>query len=383
MASASRTVLSLALAGGLAAGAFFILSTGGEGAEEIGSVGFELDDVESVEEDDGELLELEAQRSELDERVAAEGSAATGAGESRVEISTKPDAELTLVGRVVSASGAAVADAEVNLFMRRDLETFFRNGGGRNFRRGGRDRNFFETFRLKRVAKTVRTGKDGRFRFVGPAYASSTVEVGVVHATFAPSTVRRDWEVAKGELDVGDIKVESGAKVYGRVVTSTGQPLEGAEIRWQATGDPRARGGRRGGRGGRRGGFFGAGGSPLEQLVGIAKADARGSFELGPLPKGEFKLRATMERYLDAESEDLVAEAAGRVDAGTLQLTLGSEIQGRVLDEKGQGIADATVRGGTGRPGCRRRRGRGPACVNRGSSRTPPWACRRSGAAGR
>lgn len=341
MSTLPKMLFALAAVSAVAVGAYLFLDPMGSQGSAT-SVGFELEDVESVDDSTAELEALNQTFEEASTRV--EGDSAVAKPDAFAEEAEGPTSTITLTGRVVLANGTPLAGAEVSLFLQRNLESFFRGGGGQRMRGGFRNnRDLFESFRLKRVQKAVQTGNDGRFRFEGPAYAATTLEVGVQHKSFAPTTSRHEWTVKTGELDVGDIRVETGSIAYGRVIANNGNPLEGTTVRWQ----PRAqRGQGRGGPGGGRGGpldRFG-GSSPLEQLISEAKVDARGLFEIGPLPRGDFRLTAEAPQHLPNESGDLVSGDAPRVDAGTLTLTLGAVLSGIVLDERGGPVEGARVR---------------------------------------
>ncbi|MFQ5503559.1 MAG: hypothetical protein ACE5F1_02045, partial [Planctomycetota bacterium] len=137
----------------LAAGGFLFVLLGEDPAGPS-VVGFSEGELETVEEDPAEL-EAAFEEAEPDSGVArveeaADPALAPGSG-------TPAKALLVLEGRVVDTSGQGVADAEVSLFMRRSLEALFRGRG--RFDRGNR-RQWQDLFRLKKVARSVRTGKD-------------------------------------------------------------------------------------------------------------------------------------------------------------------------------------------------------------------------------
>lgn len=347
MNAAQKLVLVVIALAALAGGGFLFLGSSGESGDG-GTVDFSADELEAVDEDLGDLIAPESNEEGAEggaERVVLEDGGAQqrgAAAEGRVP--------LTVEGRVVLESGAPVAEAEVSLYLRRSLQALFRAGGRGPGARGRGD--WRERFRLQKVAKTVTTGEDGRFAFSGPAFAASTVQVGVVHASFAPKVVQRDWEEKDGKLEFGDVVVAAGGLAFGRVATREGGPLQGAEVRYKQS--------NRGGRGRRGRGGFGTQ-STIEELIPPVQTDASGQFELANLPAGNFELEVEATKHLPARSARFEMKPEAKVNVGSIVLDLGVELRGIVRDRQGKPVQAAEVeatlsfrgrrRGGRGRGG--------------------------------
>lgn len=255
----------------------------------------------------------------------------------------EPRPAVTVSGRVVTDGGAPVVAARVAVHYRMSVS----GASPRDFGGGG-NRN---AFRTRSAGPAVKTDSDGRFTLAGRAYASSSLEVQVVHKDFAPASLQREWQRKDGALSLGDIVIDSGAVVTGFVVDTNGGAIASAEVSFQQ--DGRGGGGfafgGRGGRGGRGGNANSEGLPTMENLVGTVKTDPTGFFRLEHVPSGSFRLQARASHFLPALTDPIEAKAAAAVDAGHVQLVLGVELRGIVVDTTGAPVADARVEAGPSR----------------------------------
>lgn len=121
-------------------------------------------------------------------------------------------------------------------------------------------------------------------------------------------------------LNVGDILIEYGLSVTGRVIDQSGKPVEDAAVwgRWRTANDLRSQ---------------------------TAKSDATGVFELkggGYRSGGRLFVQASKGRELSAIDGPKAIAEGGLKDI-VLTLAVGASIVGIVTDASGTGLADATV----------------------------------------
>jgi protocatechuate 3,4-dioxygenase beta subunit len=119
------------------------------------------------------------------------------------------------------------------------------------------------------------------------------------------------------------IKLELGPgwMVGGRVVDDAGHPLADAEVRVDAL----------------------PGEDPLPEIV---RTDGKGEWRAGPLAAGEYRLTPRQPGFVARRPAQLLmgASRVGGERPQILELVRGAEIEGRVVDAKGGGVAGATVR---------------------------------------
>ncbi|MCA8943265.1 MAG: carboxypeptidase regulatory-like domain-containing protein, partial [Planctomycetes bacterium] len=118
-----------------------------------------------------------------------------------------PARTLELHGRVVDGSSTPLAEAEVTIHIAQQ----------RGVRGSGR------------VAKSVRTDADGRFRFAGPGQANDRLQLLVTLAGFAPHAGFHEFR-DRTTLDLGDIVLRGGGIALGAVVDEHGNPVRAAEV---------------------------------------------------------------------------------------------------------------------------------------------------------
>ncbi len=252
---------------------------------------------------------------ELDD-AGREGSPPRRATASTPETDDDPAASvvaatLPVSGRVVDALGRPVAGAEVSA------------GHG-----GDRDPWFYPGRQAPRPPVTTRSDARGEFTLAiekGPPTFTLTV-----HARgYAP--LRRTGEpLPDGGRSLGDITLDRGVILAGRVVDAGGAPVRGAEILRPFP--PPADG------------FV----IELPGLDGetVAVSDSDGRFEVASQEVGEWELIATHEAY---PAQGLAGRTEHRGDHVTDLLVVledGLEIQGRLLGvpEEEQGLLEVSVR---------------------------------------
>lgn len=222
---------------------------------------------------------------------------------------------VSIEGRIVDRAGLPVARAEVSLLAGR--------GPPPPRQRGGAPRGW--RFAPRAAGKPARTRADGRFSIRMEARERSSLWIRVRHSEFAPTLVAKRWQQTPDELQLGDIVLGPGALAFGRVTAQAGgAPLAEVEVRFSAAEPQR---------------------SYLDELVAPVRTDARGRFEIHHVPRGEFRLRFDLPRYVPAVTEKLAADDDKRIDAGNVQLELGSAVSGVVLDHHGKPIVGAEVEG--------------------------------------
>lgn len=200
-----------------------------------------------------------------------------------------------VTGRVVDEGGKPVADAIV----------YAAAGGG--FDDLTLDEvDPAEAFWFQRVE--ARTDSSGRFT-VDPKI-QARVRLAVRAPGFAPLDVERTISAAKPE--VGDLVVQQGVVLEGRVIDHLGRPVANAELR------------RRRPSAGPMAFFAGRGGAVA------AKSDAQGSFRVDTLPAGPWNLRVTSEVAPDKDETGETTRKGEVVRGLVIQLEEGAEISGRV-----------------------------------------------------
>jgi len=157
--------------------------------------------------------------------------------------------------------------------------------------------------------------------FVIENVAPGRVTVAVAAPGFLPAR-RKGVEIAEGK-DVGDLEVvvRKGAVVEGRVLTSGGSPVAGAQVRVLPSREP---------------------GDPLLAALGLAEATSGedGSYRLEGVPEGRRSLCAEPADRPRAVHELAVQPGTNHLD---FQLADGREVSGRILDTAGGPVPGAAV----------------------------------------
>lgn len=247
--------------------------------------------------DDGLRPEAEL----TDDGVAPDVERPTG-DRSAVEVAPDttpvPDAAATarlLRGRVVDEFGHPVAGAEVQL-SGGTSEWFFASGV--SLVRGDRD------------ASTT-TDTQGEFSLQVEGSGASELRVGA--DGFAPFRIDVALEEDR-DSDVGDLELETGVHLSGRVVDSNGHPVAGARV---------STSGRELG-----GGLVLLAGAGATQL--LATTDGAGQFEIDRLAAGPWRLRVESDEHPVAQLDGETSRPGERVDGLVVELEAGFEIAGRI-----------------------------------------------------
>ncbi len=270
--------------------------------------------------DASDEIAIEAQGDTTDTAVAeAFGADAREQVAVGDELGAEERAELLLRGRVVNRFRAPVQDAKVWLE--------FGRGGPRG---RGQDR---------RVPEPVRTDADGRFAFQGQTFRTLRVNLLVVHGKHAPTQFERNLGEVGSELDLGELAVNDGGELMGRVVDMSGNGIPFAEVRLQPDGDNWMRFQR-----------------DRDATLPAQQSDASGYYRFANVAAGDWRVAASAKRHENGTSESVDAAENQRTEVPDLVLGPGFELAGVVMDRLGKPIADAEV---TARPRTQNNRGGG------------------------
>jgi protocatechuate 3,4-dioxygenase beta subunit len=271
-------------------------------------------------------------------------------------------------------------------------------GGESSRDRRSRGASFREALRPQKMAGSVRTDSDGGFALTGYAPTGGSLEIQVDHPSFVHKSARARIEKDKTDVKVKDIVLQRAANVAGIVVDETGRAIANATVQLRSSRRSRSRDGnesssiadlaerfRRGGRGGNRGGEqggsqgggqsgqggesgrggrrsrgnrggggfdrsnlesmlegFGGGRGRTERIAAVA-TDEDGKFAIFRVPAGGFTADAKADKHLPGKSDrfDLI-EGDNRNDV-RIQLGIGVELVGVVLNKSGEPIVGAAV----------------------------------------
>jgi hypothetical protein len=170
----------------------------------------------------------------------------------------------------------------------------------------------------------------------------------VVHGQHAPTQFDRNLGEVGSELDLGELAVNDGGELLGRVVDLSGNGIPFAEVRLQADGDNWMRFQR-----------------DRDDVLTAQQTDANGYYRFANAASGEWRIAASAKKHENGTSEQVEAAENQRTEVPDLILGPGFELAGVVMDRLGKPIADAEVvarprnqnnngrggRGGRGGPG--------------------------------
>jgi protocatechuate 3,4-dioxygenase beta subunit len=154
----------------------------------------------------------------------------------------------------------------------------------------------------------TRTDSAGKFALAPKLHAR--VRIAVRAGGFAPLDVERT--ISETNPEVGDLILQAGVVLEGRVIDHLGRPVAGAELRRRRVGS------------GPLVFFAGRGGAVA------AKSDASGAFRIDTLAVGTWNLRVTAEVAPDKDETGETTRAGEVVRGLTIQLEEGFEIAGKV-----------------------------------------------------
>ncbi len=161
----------------------------------------------------------------------------------------------------------------------------------------------------------VRDSEDGAFSMRGVSPSKTNF---VIDAEGYGSHQQRIATTEAQVLDLGTIELDPAARILGRVLSPSGEPVAGATVTQ------------------RRGGLMD---NPVVQQFfgrGSVRSDADGNFELIDIRPGGVRLRATARGYASADSKRLKVRRGEVVSGIDLHLTEGGSIAGRVLLPRGR-----------------------------------------------
>jgi len=237
------------------------------------------------------MEDLAAVAKDARDRTAEVG--APGVAPGRAETPTGEGKAQRVTGRVVDEAGKGVANA-----------TVYAAAGGGMDEIALDEADPAEMFWFQRVE--TKTDSSGRFAL--DPKINAKVRLAVRAGGFAPLDVERT--ISETRPDVGDLVVQSGVIVEGRVLDHLGRPVQGAEVR------------RRRPSSGPMAFFMGRGGAVA------AKTDAQGNFRVDTLPVGTWNLRVTSEIAPDKDEAGETSRAGEVVRGIQIQLEEGFEIAG-------------------------------------------------------
>src|SRR5262245_18009158 len=234
------------------------------------------------------------------ERTAADPEGARDGGEQRVEV--------ILRGRVIDKFRQPVAEARGWLDV------------GRGGQRGGPQN------RQRRVPEPVMTDREGRFAFQGQTFRNLQVSLQILHRTHALGHFEKDIGDVGSEVDLGELVLNQGGELRGRVTDLDGNGLAAAELQLNPENANQLRFTR-----------------DRERLLAGATTDANGFFRCVNVPNGDWSVTAVAKRHTVGRSPTFVIEEEQLVEIDDIRLGPGFEITGYVKSVQGQPIAKATV----------------------------------------
>jgi protocatechuate 3,4-dioxygenase beta subunit len=278
---------------------------------------------------------------------------------------TEGDAVLERSSATPVGNQAIPADERVEVLMRgRVVDKFQRPVAGAtvwlDFGRGGRGGGPGGGFggqggRQRRVPDPVTTDQEGRFAFQGQAFRNLRVSLQVAHDKHAPGTFDKDVGNVTAEVELGDLVLQNGGEIRGRVTDLEGNGIPAAEVRLSAENGNAMR-------------FV----RDRERMLPSLQTDTNGYFRRLHVAAGDWSVTATAKAHTEGRSPTFAVEEDQAVDIEDIRLGPGYEITGTVRDARGQPIAKASVsmqaertRGNGGGPGAGGQNG-GPGGGGRG-----------------
>ncbi|HEX5051488.1 MAG TPA: carboxypeptidase regulatory-like domain-containing protein [Planctomycetota bacterium] len=220
----------------------------------------------------------------------------------------EPSESIRVRGRVVDRYAAAVAGA--NVFLEFAPGAVPRAGFGR----------------LGRGSEPAVSAADGTFEFVSPRPTRLRVVLRVAHRDFVPARFDRDLDDTATGTQVGDLVLEAGGEVLGRVTGLDGAPIPDAEVRLQpALADPARE-------------WRPADAPPVE-----LHTDRTGQFRFVHVAAGQCVVMATAARHQQGQSPPFAVEPERLAELQDIRLATGFELAGVVVDAHRDHIVHADV----------------------------------------
>ncbi len=257
----------------------------------------------------GPSPEAQLSAPESETRDHERGLATASGSAARVQApGTEVKSSTALSGRVVGSDGRGVAKAKVY----------------------GAPAEGFEFLPLDAVdpkrmpwAHRADTETDAEGRFQIDVGAQTHVKLAVRAAGFAPLDAERT--LARGERELGEIALEQGVVLEGRVIDAQGRAVAEAELVSQP----------------RNNGF--AFGPMGRSRAPLARTDAQGRFRIDMLASGPWRLLVSSEDHPDKTFEGLTERPGAQVANLEFALEEGAQILGRVTGAKPEQLASLQV----------------------------------------
>lgn len=249
---------------------------------------------------------------------------------------TEGDAVLERSAATPVGNQALAADDRVEVLMRgRVVDKFQRPVPGAtvwlDFGRGGRGGGPGGGFggqggRQRRVPDPVTTDQEGRFAFQGQTFRNLRVSLQVAHEQHAPGTFDKDVGNVAAEVELGDLVLQNGGEIRGRVTDLEGNGIPAAEVRLSPENNNTLR-------------FV----RDRERMLPSLQTDTNGYFRRMHVAAGDWSVTATAKAHTEGRSGTFAVEEDQAVDIENIRLGPGYEITGTVRDARGEPIAKAAV----------------------------------------
>ncbi len=225
-----------------------------------------------------------------------------------------PAPALRLVGRVVDGNAAGIAEARIEV--RRDFPAGAQLAPASLL-----------------VSKSTQGDERGRFELELEERAPLEVEVRAPGHLARVLWVPEPLEIgadgsADSFLDLGDIELEAGVRIFGHVIDGRGVPVEGAEFSFEGEEAPRSLAER----------------ARREARTPLGTSDRGGRFSIAGLPAGWIRVRVDSPRHLAAPLEVFAPAPGGVLGPLEVRLEEGETIEGWVRGASAERLNGLVVR---------------------------------------
>jgi uncharacterized GH25 family protein len=303
-------LVALVVVAGLLVGTLFLV--GQDSKSPALSQGASAPDVPATTASTKGTSTLDAPEQDALTRAQAPAPSAPSAAPAEVSAAKLPSSGAGVRGRVLDENGHPIAGATVYATASGDMA----------------DLPLDEIDpRMMNWVKRGEAKSDAQGNFEVATEAQGVVRLGVRAAGFAPLDVERP--ISGEQRQVGEVRLETGVVLEGRVVDSASRPVAGAEVR-------------------RRKIPSGAMG-PMVMMAGrngpvLSKTDAQGRFHVDQMASGPWSLLVTHEEYPDKIESGESERAGEQISNLLVQVEDGYDIQGRVRGADAQALAKLGVR---------------------------------------